>query len=481
MEVAALVIRQKIDKPVRLHVKKGSGIRVRTSGQRVAVKGARIYTVQRGPKVKRVSTKAGTSRRYNRKGSDAYRQGKRYYTTGRYQADPYYNKKRQVQAIQKEGYRKGKELKGKELGKGITQESTGLYSARFVDRFGKRKHKRFKKLQECRAWIADATYVDEHSDISMPSDMLVDQWFDYWIGIKKKTVRSNTVRNYTERYIKNIKPVIGKMTLSDVKPLQCQKIFYDMADQGYRTSTIYQARIALYNMFEYAKENEVLRSNPCKKSVKSDMGKPSEKKVALTRDIQKTFLQYAENQSYENQYRFILQTGLRTGELVGLKWGDVDFKSKTIQIRRSMEYRYSAKEWRIGEPKSKSGYRTIPLTEEAVSILKKQKEKNKRISEISTEWEEFVFLCRKGTPVKNSTYDTALFKICDKAKIPRFSMHILRHTFATRCIEAGMKPKTLQMLLGHSNIGITMNLYVHTTEEEKKKEMDLVAEALMAM
>ena len=150
----------------------------------------------------------------------------------------------------------GKDLKGKELGKGITQESTGLYSARFVDRFGKRKHKRFKKLQECRAWIADATYVDEHSDISMPSDMLVDQWFDYWIGIKKKTVRSNTVRNYTERYIKNIKPVIGKMTLSDVKPLHCQKIFYDMADQEYRTSTIYQARIALYNMFEYAKENE---------------------------------------------------------------------------------------------------------------------------------------------------------------------------------------------------------------------------------
>ena len=195
---------------------------------------------------------------------------------------------------------------------------------------------------------------------------------------KKKIVRSNTVRNYTERYIKNIKPVIGEMPLSDVKPLHCQKIFYDMADQEYRTSTIYQARIALYNMFEYAKENEVLCSNPCKKSVKSDMGKPSEKKVALTRDIQKTFLQYAEGQSYENQYRFILQTGLRTGELVGLKWKDVDLKSKTIQIRRSMEYRYSAKKWRIGEPKSKSGYRTIPLTEEAVANTKKTKKKRIR-------------------------------------------------------------------------------------------------------
>ena len=93
----------------------------------------------------------------------------------------------------------GKDLKGKELGVGISQESTGLYSARFVDRFGKRKHKRFKKLQECRAWLADAIYVDEHSDISMPSDMLVDHWFDYWIGIKKKTVRPNTVRIITNR------------------------------------------------------------------------------------------------------------------------------------------------------------------------------------------------------------------------------------------------------------------------------------------
>ena len=107
------------------------------------------------------------------------------------------------------------------------------------------------------------------------------------------------------------------------------------------------------------------------------MGKLSEKKAALTRNIQKIFLQYAEGQSYENQYRFILQTGLRTGELVGLKWEDVDFKSKKIQIRRSMEYRYSAKEWRIGEPKSKSGYRTIPLTEEAVAILKNKKKRIK--------------------------------------------------------------------------------------------------------
>lgn len=371
----------------------------------------------------------------------------------------------------------GKDLKGKELGVGITQQKDGLYSARFVDKYGKRRQRRFKKLQECRQWIADTTYIDEHSDISQVSDMMVDAWFEYWIDIKKRTVRPNTVRNYTERYENNIKAIIGKMLLSDVKPIHCQKIFLEMADD-YKTSTIYQTRITLYNMLEFAKENDVIRYNPCKKSVKSDMGKPSEKKEALTIDTQKRFLKGTAGTSYENQYRFILQTGLRTGELIGLQWKDIDFEKKTLTIQRSMEYRYKVGEWRIGEPKSKSGYRTVPLTEEAIRILKDQKEKNKKIKIIPIEWREFVFLCKKGTPVKNSTYDSALFKICDKVSINRFSMHILRHTFATRCIEAGMKPKTLQNILGHSRIGITMDLYVHTTEDEKQKEIELVAEAL---
>lgn len=372
----------------------------------------------------------------------------------------------------------GKDLRGMEIGEGIYQQPNGTYCARFVDKFGKRKSKRSKKLQEVRQWIADATYIDEHSDIEQPTNMLVDAWFDYWIDIKKKTVRPNTVRNYSERYHQNIQKVIGKKLLSEVKPIHCQKIFTNMAEEGYRTSTIYQTRISLFNMFEFAKENDVIINNPCKKSVKSDMGKPSEKKEALSIEVQKRFLEYAEGQGYENQFRFVLQTGLRTGELVGLKWEDIDFENKTLKVQRSMEYRYSVGVWRVGEPKSKSGYRTIPLTDEAIRILKEQKEKNEKIKVISKEWAEQVFLCRKGEPIKNSTYDTALFKICDKAEIKRFSMHVLRHTFATRCIEGGMMPKTLQKILGHSNIGITMNLYVHITEEEKQREIDLVASAL---
>ena len=372
----------------------------------------------------------------------------------------------------------GKDLKGKEIGAGIVQQPNGTYFARFVDRFGNRRTKRSKKLQEVKQWLADATYIDQHSDLDQATDMLVDAWFDYWIGIKKQTVRPNTVRNYSERYERNIKGVIGNKLLTDVKPIHCQKIFSDMADEGYKTTTIYQSRIALYNMFEFAREDDVLITNPCKKSLKSDMGKPSEKKEALTIDVQREFLEAVVGYSYENQYRFVLQTGLRTGELIGLKWSDIDFKNRTMKIERTMEYRYKVGEWRVGPPKSKSGYRTIPLTDEAIRILENQRSKNKSLKLVPIEWKDIVFLCRKGTPVKNSTYDTGLFKYCDRVGIPRFSMHVLRHTFATRCIEGGMKPKTLQKILGHSNIGITMNLYVHITEDEKHREIDIVADAL---
>lgn len=372
----------------------------------------------------------------------------------------------------------GKNLKGKELGVGISQRKDGWYIGRYTNKHGRRVQKLFQKLQECKQWLADEQYKDEHTNLDFPEEMLVNSWFEYWIDIKKRTVRPNTVRNYTERYEHNIKPVIGNKILSSINTIHCQTIMNKMADEGYRSATIYQTRIALYNMLDYAYQNNIIMKNPCNKTVKSNIGEKSKKKEALTIEQQKAFCNVIKGNTYEYQYRFMLQTGLRTGELVGLKWSDVDFKNRTITINRSMEYRYSTQAWRIGDPKSKSGYRTIPLTDEAIEILKLQKQKNQTFKLIPIEWAEFVFLCKKCAPVKNSTYDSMLFKLCDKANIPRFSMHVLRHTFATRCIEAGMNPKTLQTILGHSNIGITMNLYVHTTEEQKQKEIDEIANAL---
>lgn len=364
----------------------------------------------------------------------------------------------------------GKDLKGKDLGAGIVQRKDGKYAARFISKSKKRIEKHFEKVSEAKKWLAEAKYEDEHSNIGASSQMTVNAWFDFWIHeIKEKTTRPNTVRNYRERYKHNIHDVIGNMIISDVKPMHCQQVLNCM-EEKYKGSTMEQCRITMTSMFFYAVENQIIPTNPVTKSVKCP--KKVDKKVRfLTLEEQAKFLKAAVGTSYYYQYALILQTGLRTGELVGLKWEDIDFEKRTINIRRTMEFRYEDREFRTGEPKSKSGYRTIPMTQVAYELLRaKEREKSTR-KICDLRYKDFIFIDKKGLPTKNSAYDSTLYRLADKAGIQRFSMHTLRHTFATRAIEAGMKPKTLQEILGHANIGITMNLYVHITEEEKEKEI----------
>ena len=372
----------------------------------------------------------------------------------------------------------GKDLKGKELGVGICQTKDKKYVARITTRNGKRVKRVFDKLIDCKKWIAEARYNEEHGAISVLGEMSVDAWYEYWITeIKAKTVRFNTIRNHNERYKQNIKEYIGHMPLNEVKPIHCQNVLNRMTDT-YRNSTIKMTSITMYGMFQSAVDNELILKNPMTKYVRCTSGKPSKPPRVLSVEEQKLFLETTKESSNYNQYAFLLQTGLRTGEMIGLKWSDIDFEKRILHVSRTMEYRYSVGEWRIGETKTKNGCRDIPLTTEAIEILKRQKKKVQELKTVKMEFSDFVFLSRKGEPTKNSAYDTKLMYYCDKVGMQRFSMHTLRHTFATRCIEAGMRPKTLQMILGHSNIGITMNLYVHVTDEEKVKELSNIEDML---
>ena len=155
----------------------------------------------------------------------------------------------------------GKNLKGKECGKGIHQRKDGLYSARFVDRFGKRHEKYFQTLPEARNWIEDSKYADKHDDVFVPTDMTVDEWFNFWIENIVGDLAPNTLRNYRERYEHNIKPVMGKMLISNVKPMHCKKVLLDM-DANYAGSTIRQTYIAMGTMFKAAKMNDVIAKHP---------------------------------------------------------------------------------------------------------------------------------------------------------------------------------------------------------------------------
>lgn len=372
----------------------------------------------------------------------------------------------------------GKALNGKELGEGIYQQPNGTYCARFVDRFGKRRSKRSKKLQEVRQWLADSIYIDQHSDIDKGGDILVDALYEQWIEMKSKTVTYHTWRNYRYLYRDHIKPFIGNKLVSQIKPMHCQKILMEMGAKGYKNSTLQLLKITMHSLFDFAIENYVLTTNPCSKSVKTNVGEESEERVAFTLDEHKKFLNGIVGTRFENQFRLVLQTGLRTAELVGLRWENIDFEKRELTIDHTLFYRCGIREWVEGPPKSKSGYRTIPLTDEAIRVLLNQKKLNASIKVVEMRWRDMVFLSDKGEPPTNTAYDLLLYEVCRDVRIRPSSMHILRHTFATRCIESGMKPKTLQKILGHASITTTMNIYVTTTSDEKHIEMKSVSESL---
>ena len=383
----------------------------------------------------------------------------------------------------------GKDLKGKELGVGLSQRKDGRYQARLTKRNGQRAEKNFLKIAEARSWLSEQRHLD---NMVSSGDMTVDEWYNYWIdNYKDGIVKENTVRNYRSRYMYNIKKEIGQMKLQDVRQMHCQMILNKMFDSGkYSNGTMELAQITLHAIFKGAVENEYILKNPAEGIKCKYRDNDEYERRVLTIDEQKVFKEYSKNTLYYNAYCLVLVTGLRVGEVGGLQWSDIDLENKCLYVRRTILQDPKKGGFYFGTPKTKQSKRKIPLVDEAIEILKDQRTLQNKLKMKSKrwhdEWNGLVFTTINGNPVGASTFRNMMIKIVRNINVDRKCssedgtyeefehcyMHSLRHTFATRCIENGMQPKTLQKILGHSTINTTMDLYVHVTDDQIYSEME---------
>lgn len=379
----------------------------------------------------------------------------------------------------------GKDLKGKELGVGLSQRKDGVYQGRYKDRFNKIKYIYGTKLSEVKKELAVAI-AENVQFTSIRDDIKLDDWFKRWVEVyKKKSVRPNTLREYTHIYNKNISPILGNHNINSFVKSDIQQLIDKIADDNYKYERQSKIKVILNDMFSRAIEDDLMIKNPAK-GVKLRADKEL-KAFTLTTKQQIEFLEASKGTFYDNLYNVALNTGLRPGELFALTLDDIHFDEGYIDVNKTLVYQKylddTCKTFHIEPPKTKQSYRQVPINSECIKYLEKQFELKDIVKcKRPKEQNNYLFVTSYNTPLNSQIYSDSIKAIVKQINLARsfdnefpvFSGHTLRHTFATRCFEAGVQAKVVQSYLGHATLKMTMDLYTHVTEERAAVDIERI-------
>ncbi len=274
---------------------------------------------------------------------------------------------------------------------------------------------------------------------------------------------------------------LGNRSIDSIKPSDAKEWAVRMKENGYSYQTINNYKRSLKASFYIAIEDDYVRKNPFNYALNTVIEDDRKPREALTEEQEEKLLSFVgHDKTYQKHYDAILlllKTGLRISEFCGLTVKDLDFENRIInidhQLLKNKEVGYY-----IETPKTKSGIRQVPMSDEACMIFQRVL-KNRRKPEpiIIDGYSDFVFLNQQGYPMTGANYTTTFGNIIKKYNkhhedtLPNVTPHILRHTFCTRLANKNMNPKSLQYIMGHSNINITLNLYAHASIDGVKTEM----------
>ena len=327
----------------------------------------------------------------------------------------------------------------------------------------------------------------------------MNQLFELYLSLKdKENFQDSTKDDYLGLWNNHIRNTeLGNAQIKNIKTSHIKRFYKELKDKGLSNSTIKKFNTILRPSFELALDDDMIRKNPVKKDCVKKYNGEKNVREALTRDEQKKLLDFVESSNvykiYAPMLRYMLGTGCRIGEVIGITWDDIDMKSRSININHQLKYKKKEDGktgFMIASPKTDAGKRIIPMTTEVYNALIMQKRYRlflgtPRDFEVDG-YKNFVFVTKNGRPIAPNGFNNAMKNIVsaynkleekkareEKRKpvlLPHVSAHIFRHTACTRMAEAGMEIKALQYIMGHSNAAVTLDVYTHVHEREIVEE-----------
>ena len=306
--------------------------------------------------------------------------------------------------------------------------------------------------------------------------ILYKDWLWYWMQKKKDYIKESTYSNYSNIISNHIIPELGNIKLSNLNNKLIQEYLINKyktgrldGNGGLSYKTIRDIIAVVKSSLKYAIKEEMI-NNINLDFTYPKMGNKDKIYIMPKKDQERLITYIKQNENTRNLGILLsLYSGIRIGELCALQWKDIDFKNNILHINKTLQRIYikdnkeSVSKIIITNPKTHNAERDIPLNKEFANKLKKyQTESNNYILSNSDKW------------IEPRTYRRYFKKCLDKAKVGQINFHGLRHTFATNCIKLGVDYKTVSELLGHANVNITLNLYVHPQMSQKKKCIDLI-------
>jgi len=318
-------------------------------------------------------------------------------------------------------------------------------------------------------------------------NMTVLELVQKYLGLKIN-VRHNTLANY--KFVTNIieKEAFGKMRIDKVKLSDAKAWLIKLQKDGRGYSTIHSVRGVVRPAFEMAYQDGLLTRNPFSFELATVVVNDSVTREAITRAQERAFLKFIqEDKCYSKYYDgiFILfNTGLRISEFCGLTLSDIDFKKKRIRVDHQLQ-RTRDMEYIIEKPKTESGERYVPMSPQVIECFQRiiHNRKKPQKEPMIDGYTGFLFLDKNGQPMVALHWEHYFKHILNKynsiykVQLPKITPHVCRHTFCSNMAKSGMNPKTLQYIMGHSDISVTLDTYTHLKFEDAKVEFDRVLEA----